>query len=181
MTDLIHRLRNKEEEALRELMAAYGTHFLRLAFLLLHDRYEAEEIVQDMFVAVYSNIFQLKEDTKLKSWMTSIIINQCRKRKRKWSVRHIFLRTKEEEGIEQAKEESTEETFVALEDAANLTNLIKQLDYKYREVITLFYYEEFSIGEIGRVLELNENTVKSRLLRGRVLLKERLERERNEG
>ncbi|WP_216830348.1 RNA polymerase sigma factor [Alkalihalobacterium elongatum] len=180
MDEIVRRLKNKEEEGLRELMQLYGDYFFRVALLLLKDRYEAEEVVQDMFVTAYEKIDTLQDDSKLKSWMTSITINLCRRRLRRWNFRHIFLRKRDEEDIDAIDLTTTEDIVIQLEGDEELAQHLQALDYQYREVLTLFYFSNYHISEISELLGMKENTVKSNLYRGRKLLKERLERERYE-
>ncbi|WP_342346087.1 RNA polymerase sigma factor [Paenibacillus mangrovi] len=80
--DIIPGLKQKDEEALRQLMRLYGNDLLRTAYLLLRDRHEAEEAVQDSFVLAFERIRQLKDDMKLKSWLIRIVVNRCRMRQR---------------------------------------------------------------------------------------------------
>ncbi|MFV8826498.1 RNA polymerase sigma factor [Alkalihalobacterium sp. APHAB7] len=180
MDELVRRLKNKEEEGLRELMRLYGDYFFRVALLLLKDRYEAEEVVQDLFVTAYEKVDTLLDANKLKSWMTSITINLCRRRLRKWSFRHIFLRKRDEEDIDAIDFTSAEDIVIQVEGDEELVGHLQTLDYQYREVLTLYYYSSYSVSEISELLDMKENTVKSNLFRGRKLLKERLERERYE-
>lgn len=166
--DLIERLKLKDEEALREVMQAYGHSLLRTGFLLLKDEQMAEEAVQDTFIKAFQKIDQLTEPHKLKSWLTSILVNQCRERMRTWSWKNVLLLFKEDESFwEQESESSVEALVIQMEEAHSLFAFIQSLDYKYREVITLYYYNEWSVEELASYLQVNKNTIKSRLMRGR--------------
>lgn len=156
-------------------MNEYGDYLIRTAYLLLKDHQTAEEAVQDTFITAFDKIEQLDEADKLKSWLTTIVLNRCRSQMRKWSWKNIFLnfdtveRIKEDEGAP-----SPEEELMDLVWNQNLSHAIQKLDYKYREVITLFYFNELKIPEIASYTNSKGNTVKSRLKRGRLLLKELL-------
>jgi DNA-directed RNA polymerase specialized sigma24 family protein len=89
--DLHSRLIAKDEEALRMLMNQYGNTLLRTAYLLVKDTYVAEEMVQDTFIIAFEKANQLQDPTKLKSWLTTILMNECRARMRKWSWKNILL------------------------------------------------------------------------------------------
>ncbi|WP_078429902.1 RNA polymerase sigma factor [Alkalihalobacterium alkalinitrilicum] len=180
MEEFVRRMKNGEEDALREVMRLYGDYFLRIAFLLLKDRYEAEEVVQDMFVTAYEKMDTLLEANKLKSWMTSITLNLCRRRLRRWSVRHIFLRSRQEDDIDMVNDQSAEDVVIQLEGQEELAHHLQALEYQYREVLILYYFSSYHILEISELLGMKENTVKSNLARGRKRLKERLECEKYE-
>lgn len=170
--DLVDRLKDKQESALIELMSQYGDYLIRTAFLLLKDHQTAEEAVQDTFVIAFEKIMQLDDQAKLKSWLTSIVINCCRSRMRKWSWKNILLLFDNDRIREDETALSPEEELLGLLWNQNLSEAIHQLDYKYREVITLFYFNEMKINEIALYTNEKENTIKSRLKRARLKLKE---------
>ncbi len=172
MENLVERLIDKEEQALIELMQLFGDYLFRTAYLLVKDEHAAEEAVQDTFVTAFHKINQLGEPEKLKSWLTTIIVNRCRSNLRKKSWKHIFFNLeKVETVIEDPAANNPEDVILELDQNEKLSDAIQALDYKYREVITLFYFNELKILEIANVTNTNVNTVKSRLLRGKAILK----------
>ncbi|MBY0098333.1 RNA polymerase sigma factor [Mesobacillus maritimus] len=175
--DVVEGLKKKEETALVELMNLYGDYLLRTAILLVKDKQSAEEVVQDTFITAFDKIHQLADSGKLKSWLTSILVNNCRSQQRKRSWKDIFLpfnlieRYQMDEGTL-----GPEDQLLHLMENQQLAVAIHALDYKYREAIILYYFNEMKINEIAQFLEVNENTIKSRLTRGRSQLKEILRR-----
>ncbi|GAE34937.1 RNA polymerase sigma factor [Halalkalibacter akibai] len=147
---------------------------------MLKDRYEAEDVVQDAFLLAFEKISQLQEAAKLKHWLVSIVINQCRKRTRRWSFKNILLRRSEDIFEDGIVEETPESELLRLIEGQSLSVEIRALDFKYREVIALFYFQQLSVKEISDITKENESTIKSRLSRGRKQLKERLKGERSE-
>jgi len=170
---LVDRLKEKDEHALIEVMNTYGDYLLRTAYLLVKDHHTAEEAVQDTFITAFEKIHQLEDEQKLKSWLTTIVINRCRAQMRKWSWKNIFTTYDVFERIKENEPAQSPEDFI-LKMAQNekISDAILQLDYKYREVITLFYFNDMKIKEIARHIQSYENTVKSRLKRARILLKQ---------
>lgn len=176
---IYERLKNKEEAALRELIDEYGSNLLRVAILLVKDHHVAEEVVQDTFVTAFEKIEQLHDQKKLKSWLITITTNQCRRRMRTWSWKHIFLHkeTEHEENIIAADIElQPEQALLKNLHNKQLYKSIQQLPYKYREVVTLYYFQQLAIKEIAETINEKENTVKTRLTRGRGLLKQLIEK-----
>jgi RNA polymerase sigma factor (sigma-70 family) len=170
---LVQRLKEKQETALSELMQLHGNYLLRTAVLLLKDQQRAEEAVQDTFITAYEKISQLADDDKVKSWMTAILINRCRLQMRKRSWKHAFLSFDLVERFQGDDIfQGPEQSLLMLAENQHLSQAIQELDYKYREAIILFYFNELKISEISGQLNLNENTVKARLSRGRSLLKQ---------
>jgi RNA polymerase sigma factor (sigma-70 family) len=175
--DIIQRLLVKDETALICLMNQYGDYLLRTAFLLVKDRQTAEEVVQDTFIHAYSKIDQLKDASKLKSWLTRITINRCRMKQRTWTWKNLFPIANVEPLMDEQLEIGLEEQLITKWNHEQLIQAIHQLPYKYREVITLYYFNEMSIQEITEHLGSNDNTIKSQLSRGRMQLKAQLSKE----
>ncbi|WP_458118583.1 sigma-70 family RNA polymerase sigma factor [Paenibacillus sp. Z6-24] len=160
-------------------MNEYGDILLRTAFLLVRDRQAAEEVVQDTFIQTYRHIDQLKQPDKLKSWLLQIMTNRCRMKQRTWSWRHIFPggRADDLTADDEYAASGAEEMVMKDLDSYALVHAVQQLDYIYRECIVLFYFQEMSIQEIAQQIETRENTIKSRLSRGRQQLRVLWERE----
>lgn len=175
--DLIPGLMQKDEEALRRLMQVYGDELLRTAYLLLRDRQAAEEAVQDSFIVAFERIGQLREEAKLKSWLIRIVVNRCRMRQRTWSFRHLFPSAQMEKWLAEEKQAGPEEELLQQFKSGTLTQAIHQLNYIYREVLVLHYFQEMSVAEMAEHLHLSGNTVKARLARGRHALRRILEKE----
>jgi RNA polymerase sigma factor (sigma-70 family) len=177
--NIIERIVAKDESALRLLMDEYGDMLLRTASLLLKDRQSAEEAVQDTFIQAYAKMSQLKEPDRLKAWLIRIVVNRCRMRQRTWSWRNIFpaggseLQTNEDADFTAG----AEELFMVEWHNVRLAESMRNLDYLYRECLTLYYFHEMNIREISEQLNTSENTIKSRLARGRTLLKKILVKE----
>ncbi|WP_246187865.1 RNA polymerase sigma factor [Paenibacillus tengchongensis] len=177
--DIIEGIKAKDESALRLLMERYGDMLLRTAWLLLKDRQAAEEAVQDTFIQAYAKIGQLEDPQRLRGWLVAIAVNRCRMRQRTWSWRSIFPAAA---AVIHADEDTgggagAEALFMMRWEQVQLGEAIRSLDYIYRECLTLYYYHEMSVKEIAGQLKLPENTVKSRLARGRALLRRILEKE----
>jgi RNA polymerase sigma factor (sigma-70 family) len=169
---LVDRIKEKEESALIELMDQYGDYLVRTAFLLLKDYQTAEEAVQDTFIIAFEKMKQLDDPEKLKSWLTSIVMNCCRSRMRRWSWKNILLHFEHDRDEKDESAISPEEELLEMIWNKNLSHAIHKLDYKYREVITLFYFSEMKINEIALSTGEKENTIKSRLKRARAQLKD---------
>nr|WP_269637020.1 sigma-70 family RNA polymerase sigma factor [Paenibacillus sp. HW567] len=172
-------MKAKDESALRLLMDRYGDMLLRTAWLLLKDQQSAEEAVQDTFVQAYAKISQLQEPDRLQAWLISITVSRCRMKTRTWSWRSIFPSAESGSWAEEmaGATAGAEELFMVEWNNVRLAEAVRSLDYIYRECLTLYYFHEMNIREIAVQLAAPENTVKSRLARGRMLLKQRLEKE----
>jgi RNA polymerase sigma factor (sigma-70 family) len=176
--DIVERIKAKDETALRLLMNDYGDMLLRTACLLLKDRQSAEEAVQDTFVQAYAKIGQLQNPEHLKAWLVRIVVNRCRMRQRTWNWRNVFPSSETEKLQEdESSSAGAEDLFMVQWHSVRLVEAVRSLDYLYRETLTLYYFHEMTILEISVQLNISENTIKSRLVRGRSILKKKLEKE----
>ncbi|KAJ49275.1 RNA polymerase sigma-70 factor (ECF subfamily) [Clostridium tetanomorphum] len=156
---------------LERLIEEYGNDVLKIAYLYLKSKDKAEDVFQEVFLKVYSNYDKLNNIKSEKSWIVSITINTCKDMlKSSWLKRIIFLGEKEEE-CSFICEEDVEKKVLDKIYRKGVLKKIMDLPDKYKEPILLYYYEEFSTGEISEILKVPEGTIRSRLHRGRQLLK----------
>lgn len=143
-----------EELVLKESVAMY-----RLAYGILRTKEDAEDAVGEAVMKAYTHMDALKEAKKSRQWLMQIVANEAKT---------IYVRRKKTEYVE-----DIELWGVSCEDGTNdLWEIVLKLDDKYRCVIILFYYDQWSIKEIGKILHISEGTVKSRLSRAKQKLKQ---------
>ncbi len=164
----------KVEDWLEQVMDQYGNRLTNFAYSYVKDWGRAQEVVQDVFVTCFRKSNELDEIRSLEAWLYRITSNRCKDVLRStWFKRvtvenHIFqfLRSHEPEPLEQSLQNSRDDQLAAH---------VLALPVKYREVIVLYYYEELSVPEISERIGVNENTLRTRLKRGREKLAQYLE------
>ncbi|MGY3715801.1 sigma-70 family RNA polymerase sigma factor [Sutcliffiella cohnii] len=162
------------------IMDEYGDRLTKLSYNYTKDWSLAEDIVQDVFITCYKKYENIDEIVSLKSWIFRITINKCKDLLKSSLFKRIVMNST---FLTQIKSlELTPESFILKRsEEAFLSTCVLALPIKYREVITLYYYEEFSIEEISEILQINRNTIKTRLNRARMKLKVMMERWRENG
>lgn len=141
----------------------YADMLCRIALVHLGSRQDAEEATQDTFIKLMEKAPVFKDDEHQKAWLIRVITNHCKNLLgRGWRKREVKL-----EGVEPVTADNPEELAVL--------QLVLTLPVKYKTVIHLYYYEDYPIQEISRILQISESAVKMRLQRGRQLLKLELE------
>ena len=155
---------------LEKMMAQYGDGLLRLCFMYLRDYQLAEDALQETFIRAYTKYHTFKGQSSEKTWITRISINVCKSLMRKRSFKEIASDEMPEDPDTPVP--STEEE--ALENTRNeaLYRAVLGLSPIYREVILLFYYGQFQISEVAKILKVPEGSVKARLFRARAQLAE---------
>ena len=143
----------------------YGNAILRLAYSYLHNMADAEEVLQDTLVQFIHTAPVFENEPHAKSWLMQVAANLSKNRIRSNRIRQAEDLDELQETL--AGQESEDLSFV--------WEAVKSLPKKYREVIHLFYQEGYATGEIARILQRKESTVRSDLKRGRERLKEILQ------
>ncbi len=157
-----------------ELMRTYGQEIQQLIFAYVHNETIAEDLTQEVFVKCYKSLPSYKGKSTIKTWLWRIAINHSKDYLKSWYNQRV--KTADNFGFIIGEDrDSVERTIIQQDDDAQLAFAIMQLPIKYREVIYFYYYEECSIKEVAAVLEVNQNTVKTRLRKGKSLLKKMLE------
>lgn len=155
---------------LEQTIRQHGEELLRLAYTYVKNRQTAEDLVQDVFLKAFVKQADFRGDSHYKTYLYRMVMNRCKDYLRSWHYRKTIL-------MEPFQGHMTGRPSSALsEDSAVLGHQILALPIKYREVIVLYYYKEFSMREIADLVKLPENTVKTRLQRARKQLKLNLER-----
>lgn len=141
------------------LVEKYADTVTRICFVNLENRADAEDAWQNVFLKLFKakHLWQ-KPENELRKWIVTVALNECRDIKRK-----LFRRNHAD--IDELQVSYTEDFN------KELICEIRRLPIKYLQVIELYYFEGYSISEISEILSEKENTIKSRLKRGRELLK----------
>lgn len=160
------------DDAIIYLMRRYGEEIKRLVYTFVKNWQQAEDITQDVFVTLYTKLDTFRGDSAIRSWIYSIAINRSKDLLKSWSYRKLAF-TDKFSSVQRENDHSAEDGVISSSENQLLYEAVLSLQLKYREVILLHYYKEFSVREICEVLTMNESTVKTRLSRARKLLQEK--------
>ena len=159
---------NNKKDWFTERVHLYEVAMYRLAYGMLRNEEDAGDAVQEALLTAYVHLESLKDEKKFKSWIMRITANASvdilRKRKDTLSIDEYDVPT----GDDGAREEKMD-----------LWNAVCSLQEEYRTVVILFYYEQMSIKDICRILNMKQANVKTRLARGRGKLRVILQSEVN--
>lgn len=161
-----------DEKGLEELIRGYGDALVRFAYCFLEDSDAAEDAVEDSFVALVVKRKRLETDENFRAYLYKIVRNKCmdslRKRKKIAPLGDLENVLHGADPVQDAMRSLLDRQVYAA---------VQQLPAQYREVIHLFYFEEFSAAEIASILKKNRKQVYNLLSRAKALLKERLIKE----
>ncbi len=180
---LVAELRAGSEEAFAYLLTVYQTPVYNLIWHMIGNGDDAADVLQEVFVKVFKGIRSFRRESSLKTWVYRIAVHEASNHRRGWlrRLRHeVFsldatdvepdaVRVAAGNGIE-----TPQQTLEHGERQELVQRALASLAQPYRAVVVLREIEDLSYEEIARILGVAEGTVKSRLLRGRELLRRKL-------
>src|SRR5947207_7077723 len=178
---LIRRVQDGERELFYELVRPYERRVYTAAFAILRNEADAEDAAQEAVLKAFKHIRQFRAEAKFSTWLIQITLNEARMRKRKEHA-HIV-----EPIVDQADEEGNyiprdfadwreipSETLERKEVREGLARALHTLGEKYRDVFVLRDMHQLSIEETAKTLGISTASVKTRLLRARLMLRDLL-------
>lgn len=161
-------MKGKEKQRVLECYQRHKDMIYKLAWAYCKDRYQADDVFQEVFFKYLKYHPRFKTPEHEKAWFIRTTINICKNLlKNKWNRDMVQLQEWDEG---QAFQKGMGDAFEELKEA------ILDLPEKYRIPIHLYYYEEYSVREIAKLLRMNESTIQTHLQRGRERIKQVLER-----
>jgi RNA polymerase sigma factor (sigma-70 family) len=155
---------------LKELMFQYTEPLICLAYCYVRDLQAAEDIVQEVFIKFYYKQNHYEERGEVKAFLSKMTVNKSKDYLKSWAYRKVQLQNKLSSPA--AKRDLDE--LVRKDEQAIIGEAILELPLKQREVLIYFYFNEITITEIAHILSIPESTVKTRLRRGKDLLRNQL-------
>ena len=153
-------------QPVQELIERYQKNLYAAAFNICKNQMDAEDAVQETFVQYYTSRKEFENEQHIRAWLLRVVINKAKNINRTfWKKNRCSL------------EDYMETLSFPDSQSRDLFEEVMKLPEKYRIVIHLFYYEDYSIWEIASILKLSESNVKVRLSRGRTMLKNSLQEE----
>ena len=155
MIQLVRKAAAGDADAFLELMENNSSAMYKVARGMLNNDEDVADAIQSAILACFEKIHTLKKPEYFRTWMIRILINECISIQRHYknlNMSHEFL------------EIPDQDMSLAEFEFKEMLGLVKE---EYRIVLILYYVEGLRISEIGELLDLNENTVKSRLVRAR--------------
>lgn len=156
-----------DSERITEIYDKYSKAVYRMAFAYCKNKADAEDIMQEVFIRRFSADIEFEDETKEKSWLMKVTVNKCRDMFR--SLRYKYSLTSVPLDEANLVYETPEESEVY--------HAVMSLPAKYRTVIHLYYYEEYSVKEISSIIGDRESAIQTQLFRARKKLKEILGKE----
>jgi len=186
----LERVDSKGRISFEELFDRYSSMVFSLAFKVLGDREEALDVSQEVFLAIYSKMDSFRGESSLKTWIYSIAVHRASNRFRWWNrlrrrgtislEDHLSRKPDQDYSIDlKSPVKSPEDELILKEEKKQIVEWLRELPIQQRIAVILRDIEGLSYEEIAESMEISLGTVKSRIARGRELLKRRFEERNN--
>lgn len=160
---LIEECRNGNRKAQYSIYNQYSKAMYNLAYRMMNNREDAEDVLQEAFLECFRNISSYRFESTFGAWLKSIIINRCINQLRKKKVDLVFYETLPQGIIEDEQE--------SIYDTKKIFKGIEQLPNGYRIILTLYLLEGYDHTEIAQILGITESTSKSQYSRAKEKLR----------
>ena len=167
---LVKKAQKGDHTAFFSLMKNYEVRLYNLAKRFLHNEYDIADVLQETTISAYENLNQLKQPQYFYTWLCKILINKCKAlllKNSKVSIGFTY------ENLTQ----NASSQKLDFELSLTLENLLDELKDTYKIPLVLYYYNGFSVKEISEILNEPVGTIKSKLSRGRNLIKKELKKQ----
>ena len=161
--DLLARIEKGEGSAMNQLIQLWETRVYNMAYKMLRDHDKAMDIMQKTFIKMYRSLNQLKDATKFKSWLYTIVVNYC-----KSDLRTMSRVEPLNHDLNQRKDlaQNPGQKFEQMELKEIILTALQQIPNEQKAIIILKEYEGFKFHEIADTLDISINTAKSRMYYG---------------
>lgn len=178
---LIERVQRGENELFYELVRPYERRVYAAAFAILRNESDAEDVAQEAMLKAFARIGQFRAEARFSTWLIQITVNEAlMRRRRERTVVMEAIDDRREEEIDYAPRQFADwreipsEALERKEIRQKLAEALAALDHKYREVFVLRDMEHLNIQETAEALGISVASVKTRLLRARLMLRDLL-------
>ncbi len=157
-----------DNERISAALQKYSNMVYRICFIYLGNRPEVDDVFQEVFLKLLQKKISFTSEDHEKAWLIRVTINQCNDVAKGFWWKRIDL----VENVELPGNDP---------DERDVLMMVLSLPKKYKDIIYLYYYQEYTVPQIGQLLKRSANTIYSQLHRARKLMRQKLEGKEHEG
>jgi RNA polymerase sigma-70 factor, ECF subfamily len=180
--DIIKGLHEKDEKAFRKVVEAFKKNVYHTCFGFVHNKQDAEDIAQDVFIELYRSVTKFRGDSKLSTWVYRICVNKSLNHIRKhknskllYPIEMLFRGVRDEDSRVEMTEPSSHEDGVERKEMKRvLHQAIDSLPENQRTAFTLSKFDDLSYNEIAEVMKTSLSAVESLIHRAKLSLQKKL-------
>ena len=166
---IVQDILNGNKERFREIVGSCSEPLFRVAMGYMHNREEAEDIVQEVFIKAYNSLDSFKGESKILTWLYRFTVNSCinelNRKKRRWFFPATLL----------SVDKNPEEEAIDKERDLLVKKAIETLPSNQKTAFILQRYQDMTQKEIAEIMEITEGAVEQLLQRGKITLRKKLQ------
>lgn len=168
---LLKKIKSGDKESLETFVKSIEKRLYIIAMARLMNEADAKDVTQETLIKIYTKINQLHNMESLMPWATKILINECNNMlKKRKKLEYSYDNLEMEKYL-------TDNEYIEIENDYNFFELIEHLTMEERTILTMYYSEDYTTKEIGKILKTNENTVRTKIKRAKLKIKKKFEEE----
>lgn len=173
MNELIEKSKNGDIEAYTELIKNIEKDLYRIARTRLNNNDDINDAIQNTMINIFQHIKKLRDTNLFKSWAIKILLNECKKIYKQNSKKERIV----EKSVQYSSFNQINELTTDYNNFLYFENMLSNLESDEQLIFTLYYKDNYSCKDISKITNIKENTIKSKLARGRNKIKEMLLKE----
>ena len=173
--NLLNRIRLGDKSAFKELINRHKDYAFTVAYRILNNREDAEEVAQDAFMQAFGALKSFNAESKFTTWFYRIVFNAALMQQRKNKVVSIDIETSSEAFLVSHSSDSAED-LQKNERKKAIQKALQNLSADDTAMITLFYLKELSLEEIAEITKISAETAKVKIHRARKRLSEEMKK-----
>ncbi len=163
MENLVKKAKKGNEEAFSKLILAEKDSLYKIAISRMKTIEDAEDVIQETVIEAYVKMHTIRKNESFKSWIRTILLDMIKTFYERKAKKDIKIQTKLMENFEK----DNVNNIIKTEQDMDFKMLLNKLEDEDRTIILLFYNDGYKVKEISKMLNMNENTVKTKLSRAR--------------
>lgn len=173
--NILNRIRMGDKSAYKELINRHKDYAFTVAYRILNNREDAEEVAQDAFMQVFGALSSFNADSKFTTWFYRIVFNAALMQKRKNKVELVDIQNSSDAFLVKHSSDSAED-LQKNERKMAIQKALRNLSADDTTMITLFYLKELSLEEIAEITKISAETAKVKIHRARKRLSEEMKK-----
>jgi RNA polymerase sigma factor (sigma-70 family) len=177
--DLIHKVLNGETAYFELLIRRSNPLLYKLGRSYGYDHQDTEDLMQEAYVSAYLNLSKFENRASFKTWVTTIMLNHCKRKQQKLSFKNEIVNDKvtDEKMVPMYSQKRNADAAILNKELANvIESSLENIPADYRMVFSLRELNKFSVAETANILGITETNVKVRLNRAKKMLRNRVEK-----
>ncbi len=168
--ELIKKAKRGDKLAFEQIINYYENTLYKIARTRLNSIEDIEDAIQETIISAYKSIHKLYNISKIKSWLITILINQCN---------YIYKQTKQDNTIslDLIEEKNSISDLSQTNSNIEFDSLMKILNKDERTILLLYYSEGYNTKEIGKILNINDSTIRNIISRAKKKIEKELKEE----